>query len=62
MTKINAEETVKAKNYFERLDLSYDVNVSYYHANNALFNTNLFWSSITSSNQTMSFCGINTHH
>ena len=62
MTELNAEKTVEAKRAFERLAASHQVVIKHYHADNGLFDTKAFWSDIKSSNQTMSFCGVNAHH
>ena len=62
MTEMDAAETVRAKESFERLTSSYDVTVRHYHCDNGLFNSHLFHTSIRRSNQTISFCGVNAHH
>ena len=62
MTDMNGESTVLAKQAFERLSRSYDVNILHYHCDNGLFDTKVFKQSIQESNQTISFCGVNAHH
>ena len=62
MTEMNSTTTVEAKKAFERLAASHQVTIKHYHGDNGLFDTKLFWESIKSSNQTMSFCGVNAHH
>ena len=62
MTEMDGPATVKAKEAFERLASSHGVIVQHYHADNGLFDTKVFWASVCSANQTMSFCGVNAHH
>lgn len=62
MTQMNAETTVEAKHAFERLARSHNVCIQHYHCDNGLFDTKLFKSSISSANQSISFCGVNAHH
>ena len=62
MTKLNAEETVKAKQEFERVAESYGVRIRHYHADNGLFATKDFKESVKVAKQTISFCGVGAHH
>jgi hypothetical protein len=62
MIKTNAETTVKAKLAFERVAASYGATVRHYHSDNGLFDTKAFKASISKAGQTLSFCGVNTHH
>ena len=58
----NAEETVAAKDAFERYAASHGVLVAHYHADNGRFADNKFKKSIEQSRgQTLSFCGVNAH-
>jgi hypothetical protein len=62
MTEMDAAATVAAKQAFERILHSHGVTARHYHADNGLFDTKLFKSSIEQANQTLSFCGVNAHH
>ena len=62
MTDMNAEATVEAKQAFERLAGQHDIKIQHYHADNGLFDTKAFKSSISRSGQGLSFCGVNAHH
>lgn len=62
MGQMDAESTVEAKLAFERVCHAYGVQVKHYHADNGLFDTKLFKSSIVKAQQTLSFCGVNAHH
>mmetsp|Transcript_15936 Transcript_15936/g.23133 ORF Transcript_15936/g.23133 Transcript_15936/m.23133 type:complete len:133 (+) Transcript_15936:837-1235(+) len=59
---MTAETTVEAKLAFERICSSYGTTIQHYHADNGLFDTKLFRSSIEKANQSLSFCGVNAHH
>jgi hypothetical protein len=62
MTEMDAAATVAAKQAFERILHSHGVTARHFHADNGLFDTKLFKSSIKHANQTLSFCGVNAHH
>jgi hypothetical protein len=62
MTDMDAAATVAAKQAFERILRSHGVTAHHFHADNGLFDTKLFKSSIDQANQTLSFCGVNAHH
>jgi GAG-pre-integrase domain len=57
-----AEETVQAKEAFERYAKSHQVMIKHYHADNGIFTEAEFVRSVEKSNQTISFCGVNAHH
>jgi hypothetical protein len=57
-----AEETVQAKEAFERYAKAHGVTVHHYHADNGIFAEAEFLKSIEKSNQTISFCRVNAHH
>ena len=59
---MTAEATTKANQAFERLEKTHNVVIKHYHADNGLFDTKLFKESVTLSNQTLSFCGVNAHY
>ena len=58
----DAEKTVEAAQAFERREKSHGVNIHHYHADNVLFDTFTFKAKVATSNQTMSFCGVNAHY
>jgi hypothetical protein len=58
---LSGEETVEAKEPFERWCRSHDVIVKHYHADNGRFADNKFLSAVAMSGQTISFCGVNAH-
>ena len=62
MMEINAEAIVEDKLAFERVYNAHDVQVTHYHADNGLFETNTPKASVTKAQQTLSFCGVNAHH
>ncbi|CAJ1943881.1 unnamed protein product, partial [Cylindrotheca closterium] len=62
MTEMNAETTVLAKLAFERECATHGVPVRHYHADNGLFDTKLFRSSVEKAGQGLTFCGVNAHH
>ena len=62
MEKLDWESTVKAKHNFERVYKSHSVTVQNYHSNNGLFDTNIFKDIVSNAGQTLSFCGVNSHH
>ena len=62
MTALNGETNVEAKLEFERVCNGHGVHILHYHADNGLFDTKAFKGSVTKSQQTLSFCGVNAHH
>ena len=62
MTEMNAEATVEAKLAFERVCNAHGVQVTHYHAENGLFDSKVFKAYVTKAQQTLSFCGVNSHH
>ena len=58
----DTEKTVEADQSFERVSKSYGVTIHNYHAGNGLFDTFKFKAKVETSNQTMSFCWVNTHN
>ena len=62
MIDMNDEETLQAKQAFERVAASHNVTVKHYHCDNGLFDSSIFNKNIARSNQTISFCGVNAHH
>ena len=58
----DAAKTVEAAQAFERIAKSHGVTIHHHHADNSLFDTHKFKEKVATINQTMSFCGVNTHH
>jgi hypothetical protein len=58
----NAEETIQAKEAFERYSNSHGVKILHYHADNGRFAENKWTEHVKASSQTMSFSGVNAHH
>ena len=57
-----AAKTVEAAQDFEQISKSHGVTIHHYHSNNGLFDTHKFKAKVATSNHTMSFCGVNSHH
>ena len=57
-----SEETVAAKEAFERFAASHDVTIKHYHADNGRFADTLFREHVRDKGQTISFCGVGAHH
>jgi transposase InsO family protein len=61
-TALNSDQTVKAKQAFEREAKRHGVTIKHYHADNDLFRTKLFMADIEKKGQTISFAGVGAHH
>jgi len=59
---IDAEETIIGKKAFENFCLTHGVHVKHYHADNGIFASNAWKESCETSNQGLSFTGVNAHH
>ena len=57
-----AEETILAKEAFERYAKTHGVIVKHYHADNGIFAEAEFLRAVEKANQSISFCGVNAHH
>ena len=57
----SAEETIQAKEAFERFAASHGTKVLHYHADNGIFADNKFKEHVFRNGQTLSFCGVNAH-
>ena len=57
-----ADETVQAKEAFERYAKTHGVTVRHYHADNGIFAEAGFVKAVERNGQTISFCGVNAHH
>ena len=56
------ENTAEAAQAFKQIEKSHGVNIHHYHADNGLFDIFKFKAKVTTSNQNMSFCGVNANH
>jgi hypothetical protein len=61
MTSMTSDETVKAKQQFERFAASHGVKIRHYHADNGRFADNKFKQHCDASHQQLTFCGVNAH-
>jgi hypothetical protein len=57
----NADETIDAKESFERFARAHDIMVQHYHADNGRFADNKFREAVRQKGQTLTFCGVNAH-
>jgi hypothetical protein len=57
----SGEETLQAKNTFERFSSNCGVRITHYHADNSHFADSLFREHALVSNQLMAFCGVNAN-
>lgn len=55
MINMDGDETVKAKQVFDRIAASHNVKVKHYHCDNSLFDTTVFKKKIARSSKTVSF-------
>lgn len=58
----SAEETIEAKNCFERHMLSMGINIKSYHADNGIFRAHKWIQACREKQQEISFVGVNAHH
>jgi hypothetical protein len=58
---LNADDTIEAKEAFERFCNSHGVKIKHYHANNGRFAETAFMAHVAAKGQTISFCGVNAH-
>jgi len=59
---INAEETIIGKKAFKNFCLTHGIHVKHYHADNGIFASNAWKEICKTSNQGLSFTGVNAHH
>ena len=62
MTSCNLEETIAAKQAFEKIAATYNVKIKHYHADNGHFACQGFRDEVARCGQTISFCGVGAHH
>ena len=58
---LSGEETVSAKEAFERYARSHGVQVIHYHADNGIFADNKWRKACADNSQRLTFCGVNAH-
>ena len=61
MESLTSEETIRAKEAFERFARDHGVAIRHYHADNGRFKDNAFVQHCDKSGQSLSFCGVNAH-
>jgi hypothetical protein len=61
-TSTNSNETVRAKNEFEKYARTCGVNIKHYHADNGRFSDNLWREDILTKGQRLTFCDVGAHH
>ena len=61
MTCLTSQETFDSKRAFEHFAEQHVIRILHYHCNNGRFADNDFKSAWASSNQRLTFCGVNTH-
>ena len=62
MEKLDRESTVEEKHTFECICRLHLANVQHHHFYNKLFDTKIFMDTVSTAEQTLSFCGFNVHH
>lgn len=62
MRDTTGESTLEAKNAYERLMRRYGHKVLAYHADNGRYSENLFVGDIRDKGQTITYCGVGSHH
>jgi hypothetical protein len=58
---LSANDTIEAKEAFERFCNSHGVKIKHYHADNGRFAETAFMAHVAAKGQTISFCGVNAH-
>ena len=61
-TSTEGSQTLEAKHKFKQFIKNCRVNIKYYHADNKIFNKQIFRESCIATNRTQTFCGVNTHY
>jgi len=59
---LSTAETIEAKQAFERYAKHHGVTIRHYHCDNGRFADKAFQDSVSSANQSITFCGVNAHH
>ena len=61
MTSMSSEQTVEAKQAFERFANDHGVKIKHYHCDNGRFADNAFKMHCDANNQSITYCGVNAH-
>jgi hypothetical protein len=61
MTCLTSQETIDAKQVFKHFAEQHGIRILHYHCDNGRFADNSFKTACLSSNQRLTFCGVNTH-
>eukprot|EP00956_Cyclotella_meneghiniana_P025434 scaffold53086_cov60-Cyclotella_meneghiniana.AAC.2 len=61
MTSMSSEQTIEAKQAFERFANDHGVKIKHYHCDNGRFADNAFKMHCDANNQSISYCGVNAH-
>lgn len=59
---LSTDETIEAKQAFERYAARHGVKIKHYHCDNGRFADKAFIDHVHASHQTISFCGVGAHH
>ena len=62
MTGTTGEETLEAKHAWERKCAEFQVRIKQYHCDNGRFAEKLFRKDVEDNHQTLTFCGVGSHH
>ena len=62
MTSLNTEETIAAKQAFERYAHRHGVKIEHYHCDNGRFADKAFVDAVHAVHQSITFCGVGAHH
>ena len=57
-----AEETIEAKQAFERFAAQHGVTIKHYRSDNGIFHARVFTDELKSCGQSITYCGVNAHH
>jgi hypothetical protein len=61
MQDSSSDETIKAKRAFEQFAADHGVKIAHYHCDNGRFMDNAFKQACESTQQRLTFCGVNAH-
>lgn len=61
-TSTNANQTIDAKDAWERYAKAHGVTIKHYHADNGIFAEKAFVMAVQTKGQTITYCAVNAHH
>jgi hypothetical protein len=61
MSSLTSQETIEAKQAFERFASDHGVRIKQYHADNGRFTDNAFKQHCSQQRQAITYCGVNAH-